>query len=657
MVMEEKRQQRLKVLRSQIKRLERRIVKLRKQGDRLTRWRLATFLVVLLVGMAILLTWGPLPWVVISLILLLPFILTVGWHRQVESSILKHRLLLELKQIQLARFTLDWEQIPAEQIVHTDQDHPFAHDLDLIGGRSLSRLLDVSITQEGGQRLRDWLLETEPDPMRTKVRQTNVRELIRMPAFRDRLVLNATLAGESAGGEFRTNNKRGSVQGRSAVKWSGQRLLNWLDSRTETKNLRKILIMLLMLVPVNLLLLAGYLGGWLPPFWIASWFVYAAILFSQSRKVEPLFRDASYIHDTLSQMAAVFNTLEKRSFAGKPGLLVLLHPLRKGSRRPSKQLQRANRLLVAVGLRINPVVGIILNVFFPWDIYFGYRMEQFKKDLVDFLPGWLDLWYELEALNGLANFGYLNPGAPFAEIITLSPESDGIAKDGNQILEEAIPPFKALNIGHPLIAAESRVGNDFKVDHIGSITIITGSNMAGKSSFLRTIGVNIRLALAGAPVLADSLNLVPFRVAASITVTDSVTDGFSFFYAEVRRLKALLEELKRPHPYPLFFLIDEIFRGTNNRERLIGSQSYVNELLDSFGAGAIATHDLELVKLADVNSDIRNSHFRDEVQGEHMVFDYKLHKGPCPTTNALRIMELAGLPVDQEGWQETITHK
>ncbi len=173
--------------------------------------------------------------------------------------------------------------------------------------------------------------------------------------------------------------------------------------------------------------------------------------------------------------------------------------------------------------------------------------------------------------------------------------------------------------------------------------------MAGKSSFLRTIGVNICLALAGAPVLADSLSLVPFRTAASITVTDSLTDGFSFFYAEVRRLKALLEELERPHPYPLFFLIDEIFRGTNNRERLIGSRSYVKALLGSFAAGAIATHDLELVKLADENSDIRNAHFRDGVQGELMVFDYKLHTGPCPTTNALKIMQLAGLPVDQEG--------
>ncbi|MFN2122313.1 MAG: MutS-related protein, partial [Candidatus Promineifilaceae bacterium] len=135
------------------------------------------------------------------------------------------------------------------------------------------------------------------------------------------------------------------------------------------------------------------------------------------------------------------------------------------------------------------------------------------------------------------------------------------------------------------------------------------------------------------------------RVYASITVTDSVTDGFSFFYAEVRRLKMLLDALREPDAVPLLFLIDEIFRGTNNRERLIGSSSYVNALIGGNGCGAIATHDLELVTLAQDNPNVSNYHFRDDVLNGRMQFDYKIHPGPCPTTNALRIMELAGLPV------------
>ena len=644
MTMKEKRLRRLLVLQNQVARLDRRLTVLRKKSDQLTGWRLASFVAVLVLGAAVLLTWGALPWVVSSIILLIPFIFTVAWHRQVESSINKHTLLRDLKQTQLARLNLDWDEIPPDQTIPVDRDHPFAYDLDLIGERSLARLLDVSLTQEGGRRFRDWLLETDPDPTRTKQRQMIVAELIQMPALRDRLLLNTLLSAEPAAVQ------RGVAKGDAGAKWSGRRLLDWLNAKTDTETLRKVLIPLLLLVPVNFLLLAAYLAGW-PPYWIASWFLYAAILLSQSRKVQPLFSDAAYIHDSLRQLTAVFNTLERPSLKDKPGLQALLLPLREGNLRPSRQLQRANRLLVAVGLRINPFVGLLLNVIFPWDIYFGYRMELFRRDLVNVLPGWLDLWYELEALNGLANFGFLNPGAPFAEIRPLSPAASS-ANGGDQA-GAGHPLFAACGIAHPLIAAAERVGNDFAVDRLGSITIITGSNMAGKSSFLRTLGVNIRLALSGAPVLATSLSLVPFRTAASITVTDSVTDGFSFFYAEVRRLKALLDDLQRPYPYPLFFLIDEIFRGTNNRERLIGSRSYLNALLGSNGVGAIATHDLELVKLADVNTDIRNAHFRDGVEGEQMVFDYKLHQGPCPTTNALRIMELAGLPVDQETWQET----
>jgi DNA mismatch repair ATPase MutS len=192
-----------------------------------------------------------------------------------------------------------------------------------------------------------------------------------------------------------------------------------------------------------------------------------------------------------------------------------------------------------------------------------------------------------------------------------------------------------------------RVTNDYEVDEVGQMTIITGSNMAGKSTFLRTVGVNLALAYAGGPVVAGSLHTSLFRLFASIRVADSLTDGFSFFYAEVRQLAQLLSELQADEARPLFFLIDEIFRGTNNRERLIGSRAYIRALAAGRGTGLIATHDLELIHLAEENGKIHNAHFRDDVVDGRMVFDYKLHPGPCPTTNALKIMRLAGLPVEE----------
>jgi DNA mismatch repair ATPase MutS len=185
------------------------------------------------------------------------------------------------------------------------------------------------------------------------------------------------------------------------------------------------------------------------------------------------------------------------------------------------------------------------------------------------------------------------------------------------------------------------------VDEVGSLAIITGSNMAGKSSFLRTIGINLRLAYAGGSVVAQSLETILFRLYTSIQIQDSLSDGFSFFYAEVRRLKALLVAVEDSGERPLFFLIDEIFRGTNNRERLIGSRAYVRALSGKNGVGLIATHDLELVKLVQELPGIRNFHFRDDVVDGRMTFDYLLHPGPCPTTNALKIMQLTGLPIEE----------
>jgi DNA mismatch repair ATPase MutS len=212
-----------------------------------------------------------------------------------------------------------------------------------------------------------------------------------------------------------------------------------------------------------------------------------------------------------------------------------------------------------------------------------------------------------------------------------------------------IPPcelFRANGLGHPLIRDEKKVTNDFKIDKSGEVLILTGSNMAGKSTFLRTIGVNLCLAYAGGPVNARHMQTSLFRLFTCIRVTDSVTDGYSYFYAEVRRLRALLDALNQPEKLPLFFLIDEIFKGTNNKERLIGSRSFVKALTGRNCVGAISTHDLELVKLEGTVPQVRNLHFREEVVDGQLTFDYILRPGPCPTTNALKIMAMEGLPIE-----------
>jgi DNA mismatch repair ATPase MutS len=242
----------------------------------------------------------------------------------------------------------------------------------------------------------------------------------------------------------------------------------------------------------------------------------------------------------------------------------------------------------------------------------------------------------LEALNSLANFSYLNPEYCFPQITS---EHNGAC-------------FEAQAIGHPLIPDEVKICNDLSLNQLGEVVIITGSNMSGKSTFLRTIGVNLCLAYAGAPVNAEQLDTRLFRLFSVIQVTDSLADGISYFYAEVRRLKALSDALEIEQDIPLFFLIDEIFRGTNNRERQIGSRAYVKMLVGGHGTGLISTHDLELVSIADHVPDVTNYHFEEQVTKGRMIFDYCLRSGPSTTTNALQIMQMEGLPVDIPSTEE-----
>src|SRR5262249_6682174 len=193
------------------------------------------------------------------------------------------------------------------------------------------------------------------------------------------------------------------------------------------------------------------------------------------------------------------------------------------------------------------------------------------------MPTLLEIWYNLEALASLGNFADLNPEYTFPEFAN-----------------DETPTFEAKALGHPLLSPAYRVCNDFLYRPPTQIVIITGSNMSGKSTFLRTIGVNLALAYAGGPVNADRLRVSLFRLFTCIRVNDSVTDGYSYFYAEVRRLKELLNLLEAEQSQPVFFLIDEIFKGTNSHERLIGSQSYIKALIGKNGIGVVSTHDLEL---------------------------------------------------------------
>jgi hypothetical protein len=467
------------------------------------------------------------------------------------------------------------------------------------------------VSQEGSLRLQEWLLNTRPDLKTILYRQRLVRELIPLSKFRDGLLLVANLS---------RRNLNDSLD--------GQKLIKWLSQHKEEKPLGGTILILTILAALNISLFALAWFGILPGVWLATFALYVVLYNLRASDTGNIYTDAYTLQDGLEQLKSVLNYLERYKYRGNVAVKELCTPLLDPKNRPTAILRRLSGVIVGISLQRNAPLWLVINAIVPWRFYFAHLFNQRKHEVAAHLPDWLAVWYELEALNSLANFGYINPEYTIPEV----------ESGAGRII------FEGVQLGHPLIPAEQKVCNDFRLDD-KDVIIITGSNMAGKSSFLRTLGLNLSLAYAGAPINATRLHVGLYRLFTCIKVSDSVTDGFSYFYAEVRRLKALLNEVEKPDPMPVFYLIDEIFRGTNNRERLIGSQSFLRALVGRNCVGAISTHDLELVKLADDTPGIINYHFREEVIEGRMVFDYRLRTGPSPTTNALVIMRMEGLPI------------
>jgi len=549
-------------------------------------------------------------------IAILAFILIVTLHRRLDRWRAKFSLWRGLRQNELARMTLDWKRLPASPIrVSTEYCSPLAIDLDLTGPRSIHHLLDLAVSEEGSQRLADWLCQGKPNLEHIQERQTLVRELAGLRRFRDRLLLNLHLV--------------------STEQLKGKNLLNWLTNPVPTARLTLLLVLGSVLVGVNLILFILNTTGVIDAFWPITSLMYIAFLSTNAGRLRPFLDTILELDAELDKFASLLGYLEKYPYKHAPNLAKLCAVFRNPADLPTQRLRQIKWVTAMVGLRSNVITWLLMNLILPWDFLCAVLAKRLRNRAAVLFPTWLETWYQLEALCSLANFAYINPDYAFPEIQA-----------------EADPIFSSKDMGHPLIPATQRVCNDFTIREQGDVVILTGSNMAGKSTFIKTIGLNLCLAYSGGPVCAGLLRCQPVQLHTCIRISDSIPDGFSYFYAEVKCLKQLLEAMGNKDDWPVLYLIDEIFRGTNNRERLLGSQAYTQVLIGAHGCGLIATHDLELAKLAEQSQQVSNFHFRDAVQDGKLVFDYKIQPGPCPTTNALKIMRMEGLPVPTEASED-----
>ncbi len=599
-------------LKNQIRRLKNRVKKLEKLSSRISTFRLFDVVLGLVVVYFAAQIGNLWLFLVILALGIASFIALVNWHRKIDDAIERFSGWVKIREAHLARMNLNWNEIPHTEQQKTYDNHPFAKDLDIVDEHSLLQLINTGLHSGGIERLETWLLNRNTDLSELTRRQELVKELKPMAHFRDRLHLNAAIA--------RKNRKEHD--------WEMDDLLLWVRS-TQQNGFKVPLLILFALSFINIALFILFLAEILATYVIFTFLAYVLTYNYYSKLSSGTVDEAQQIEKLLMQFRPVLQFLENFRYKRDSRLKEFCNIFHKGSQRPSIYLKRNIRIASAASSKSSDVVWFVLNVIGPWDLFFAKKLSDYKSDLEPKLTKWLDCFYKLEALDSLANFAWLNDEYIFS--LPSPQKRSGI--------------ITAKNLGHPLIRKSKKVTNDVTIESSGDILLITGSNMSGKSTFLRTLGINLCLCFSGAPVNARAFQTIPFRIFSSINVTDSLDEGLSHFYAEVKRLRELLDELDEEDVYPLFYMVDEIYRGTNNRERLRGSEAFLKKVAGKNGVGLISTHDLELARLEDEIETLSNWHFEETIEDGKMRFEYKLKPGPCPTTNALKIMKMEGLPV------------
>lgn len=602
-----------KLLERHIQRIERRIAQLEKLSGKISGIRLGLF--VATVAFAFIAAEQIPGWLYTILLvgLVIGFLMMVDRHRKIERCIQRLGFLKQIKKEHIARIDLDWEHIPFKDIDRIEHiNHPYAHDLNIIGKRSLFQLLDTSIYEGSQSVLSSWLLDQSKDEEEVQKRQLLVQELALLQLFRDKLKVEALFSKSKSG-------KNG---------WNMSQMLEWLRLPKKTGFMIPLVILSLLSLGNLVLGILALIGQTSSIYFVISFVSYLTLNKLNGEKTKGLFDAAFQMEKLLGNFSNVLSHVEQFKVIDTKKISDFLNIYQDEKVKPSVSLKKVRKFTVRASIQKEQLLGPLINLFIPWDLYHSMKLENLKEDIEPKLTKWLDKFYELEALNSLANFKLLNPNYSF-------PTFD----NSSTVL------FKAKKLGHPLIQQDQKVANDFEVAPNKDLFLLTGSNMAGKSTFLRTIGINLVMAYSGAPVNAESLNTNFYRLFSSININDSLGDGLSHFYAEVKRLRQLLDELNKNDETPLFFFVDEIYKGTNNRERFAGSAAFLKEVAGKNGIGMVSTHDLELADLESEISQLSNWHFSESISDGKMSFEYKLKSGPCPSTNALEIMKMEGLPV------------
>jgi hypothetical protein len=552
------------------------------------------------------------------------FALLVFAHQRVRARQQWCRDVIALNEEGLHRLDRRWDLLPVRQPRQAAGDHAYAMDLDLFGPASLSQILGPAGSAVGAATLEDWLLDRASRET-IAGRQAAVRELAPLHELREALAIHG--------------RRTRAVRFRDI-----ERFLDWAEKPAHGVSVPLRAAAWLLPAATWLLIIFHATGVidsalWLLPMLasFSTWMLTGAAArrtFDAAFGREGMF--SAYPELLATAAAARFDA---------PALRAISARLRTDGEAADRQIARLRRLMHLADIRFS-LIHIPVYVLTMWDVHVLVALERWRTHAGAAVRDWLTAAGELEALCALGTLAHDHPDWCFAEIAAAVPA----------VLE-------ADALGHPLLAAGVRVSNDVQVGPPGTFLLVTGSNMSGKSTLLRALGLNVVLAQAGAPSCARRLRLPPLDVRTSIRVQDSLARGVSYFMAELERLKQIVDAAQRAaadEDVTLLFLLDEILHGTNTAERRIAARRVIRHLVDSGTVGAVTTHDLELAEEPVLRPYARLVHFQerfsDDDDGSRLEFDYRLREGLATSTNALKLMRLVGLPgesAEQPGRSES----
>jgi len=512
--------------------------------------------------------------------------------------------LLEINTLEINALQWDFGDFEGGQS-YFDPEHSYTSDLDIFGERSLFQYLNRTSLAKGRECLAGWLSHPAESAVIIK-RQLAVAELGDKLDWRQEFYASGRMSKET--------------------EQDYDDLIAWLAARPMMvgNSIYRILLILLPLLTTGSLAMVSWLIPWNIP--VTFVLIQLGLVGGNLRRINHHHNQVSRKYELLVKYADLIRLIEEEKFEAAR-LQALQEGLHCEGRSAGQKLRSLARIVVDFDRRLNMIMGVVLNALLMWDLQCILRLEKWKKNSARELPGWFTILGEFEALNSLAGFRFNVPATVFP-----IPDLKG-------------PIIRAENLAHPLILPDENVPNDICLDDFGQFMLITGSNMAGKSTFLRTIGVNLVLAATGAPVMAREMQFRPTEIITSMRIRDSLSSRESTFYAELKRLRKIIDV--HNHGNQALVLLDEILKGTNSKDKHFGSEMFIRQLIELNSAGLIATHDLELSKLAkEFPDNIRNYCFEVQIDKQEFIYDYKLRNGVCQTMNATELMKKMGISIE-----------